>query len=307
MKIYTHAGIFHGDEVFAAAGVRVMCPDVEVRRVRSLEEAGPDDLVVDIGGVYDGSTRFDHHQKEGTPPPRENGCPRSSFGSLWGSEWGRDIVGSVLSKYWEDAPFGAVDEVRTRVDKSLVQGVDALDAGATTLLPSEGEVCPMSVSHMISSFNPGWDEDQSQGDVSFEKAVGLAKDILLRAIVREISVVKAKDKVLEARTADAGRVLILEEYVPWEEHIFARPQQEHLLYVVFPSLRGGWMVQQVPEKPGSFKGRKPLPESWAGLQDDAFVASCGIPDAVFCHPGRFICGAKSRHRALDLAASAIDA
>lgn len=323
--IFTHAGIFHGDEVFATAAVRLLLPEVGVRRVRSPEAAEENDLVLDVGGVYNGTTRFDHHQKDGGPPSRENGCPRSSFGALWGSEWGRDIAGAVVGKYWTQAPFGAVDEVRNRVDKTLVQGVDALDAGASNLLPQGGVVEPRTVSHLISSFNPGWDEDQSRMDEAFQKAVVFAQDVLLREIKWAVSVEKARQKVMEGISFAQGsrsggynlersfvredaRVLVLDEYVPWQEHIFERPDQENILYVVYPSLRGGWMAQQVPVEPGSFQGRKPFPSFWAGKRGwalgEAAGVICGDGPEVFCHPGRFILGTGDKQTTIQLACMA---
>ena len=70
-------------------------------------------------------------------------------------------------------------------------------------------------------------------------------------------------------------------------------EADNLLYVVFPGPGGRqWMVQQVAKAVGSFEGRKPLPEAWAGLRDEAFAKATGVADGVFCHPGRFIGGAQ---------------
>jgi uncharacterized UPF0160 family protein len=43
------------------------------------------------------------------------------------------------------------------------------------------------------------------------------------------------------------------------------------------------------------------------LQDEAFSRAAGIPDGVFCHPGGFIGGARSRESAVRLAELAIGA
>jgi uncharacterized UPF0160 family protein len=65
------------------------------------------------------------------------------------------------------------------------------------------------------------------------------------------------------------------------------------------------MVQAVNARAGTFESRKLLPEAWAGLRDAAFSAAVDLPDGVFCHPGRFICGAKSKASALRLAELAL--
>ena len=56
---------------------------------------------------------------------------------------------------------------------------------------------------------------------------------------------------------------------------------------------------------GSFDQRLSLPDAWAGLRDEAFAAAVGLPDATFCHPARFVCGARSRESAIALARMAV--
>jgi uncharacterized UPF0160 family protein len=79
------------------------------------------------------------------------------------------------------------------------------------------------------------------------------------------------------------------------------------LYTVYPDAKGVWIVKQVPLKPHSFTGRKPLPEAWAGLRDADLAAVTGVPDATFCHNGRFIAGAKTKEGAVKLARLAVQA
>jgi uncharacterized UPF0160 family protein len=53
------------------------------------------------------------------------------------------------------------------------------------------------------------------------------------------------------------------------------------------------------------KARKDLPKSWAGKRDEELGEILGIDDAVFCHPGRFIAGARSFDSILRMADIAI--
>ena len=41
-------------------------------------------------------------------------------------------------------------------------------------------------------------------------------------------------------------------------------------------------------EPGSFAQKRPFPEEWAGLTDDALSEVVGVPGAVSCHKNRFI-------------------
>lgn len=109
------------------------------------------------------------------------------------------------------------------------------------------------------------------------------------------------DRVRRATAAQAATpVLVLDQFEV--SALDTATEADHLLYVVFPGPGGRqWMVQQVAVAVGSFEGRRPLPEAWAGLRDEAFARASGVADGVFCHAGRFICGAASREGAIALA------
>jgi uncharacterized UPF0160 family protein len=78
--------------------------------------------------------------------------------------------------------------------------------------------------------------------------------------------------------------------------------------VLYPNEDGSsWYCRTVPPEPGSFGQRLGLPDPWRGLSDEAFARAAGIPDGLFCHPGGFICGARSRASALALAEKAASA
>ena len=65
MKIATHNGKFHADEVFAVSLLRRLdrFKDAEIIRTRDAEILKTADVVVDVGGQYDPLThRYDHHQ-----------------------------------------------------------------------------------------------------------------------------------------------------------------------------------------------------------------------------------------------------
>ena len=49
------------------------------------------------------------------------------------------------------------------------------------------------------------------------------------------------------------------------------------------------------------------PKEWGGLRDEALQRVTGVSDAVFCHTGLFLCGAKSKEGAITLARKALEA
>ena len=160
--------------------------------------------------------------------------------------------------------------------------------------------------------NPRYDEPSTPADrdTSFERAVTFMEGVLRRAILQAAATLVAEHEVLSASLALDGRVLVLPRFVPWQDAIMSRSEREHLLYVIFPSERGGYCIQQVPVRPGAAEGRKPLPAAWAGLRGQALADVTGLPlgdgPEVFCHIGRFIGGATTLDDTLALAALAVN-
>ena len=285
----THGGIFHADEVFATVLLGKIFPELNVcRTFRAPEIVSEDVIVYDIGGGV-----YDHHQRDFNQC-RENGVKFSSFGLLW-RKFGRQLLTDV-----ENAEL-----VFELFDKSFVTGIDAFDNGQVERSNTGAQI--MSVSEVISAFNPNWDE-KSNADECFIKAVQFAETIFENALADAISNAKAKNGVEKAIESSENGMMILDEFMPWQEYIFDSQNEKakHILYVVFPSLRGGYNVNAVPDAPGSFGQRKSLPEKWAGLNGQELAEVSGVKTANFCHPKRFICGADTLEDAIMLATYAIN-
>lgn len=311
MKIVTHNGPFHADDVFCVAAMMLVQshPVPVVIRTRDESIINEADIVFDVGGEYDeiDGGRFDHHQFSLEDRPcRSNGVPYASFGLLMHHNgWAADIIGAACGGMLSFET--SLLAIRDRLDEELIMGVDAADLGYTdpALKGLERRFFPMTVSRMVSGFNPNW-TDKPDFDGQFIKAVDWAKTHLVNHIRNIAAEMLAEGFILKAPTELDGRVLMLDRFMPWAEHVTKRDQQDQLLYTVFPNPEGTWMVQQVPEKPNSFKGRKPLPESWAAKRGGDLQVITQVSDAVFCHGGRFIAGAESKEGALQLAQLAIN-
>jgi uncharacterized UPF0160 family protein len=68
-----------------------------------------------------------------------------------------------------------------------------------------------------------------------------------------------------------------------------------------------YMIHTVPMSTESFEARADLPAPWAGLRDADLAAVTGVPDAGFCHNGRFIAAAKSYDGIRTMARLALEA
>jgi uncharacterized UPF0160 family protein len=65
MRVATHDGSFHADEVFAIAALQLLGEPVEVVRTRDRGSQAAADLRVDVGFRHDPEAGdFDHHQRD---------------------------------------------------------------------------------------------------------------------------------------------------------------------------------------------------------------------------------------------------
>jgi uncharacterized UPF0160 family protein len=291
MKVATHSGSFHADEVFALAALTLLDPAVEIVRTRDADALAAADLRVDVGFRDDPATGdFDHHQKGGAGE-RPNGVRYASFGLVW-REFGARVCDG-------DA------DVAARVDQSLVQGVDANDTGQAVVAPIVEGVRPMTVSGVIGSLNRRWDEDLTAEDerARFDAAVALARGIVEREIASAAAGRRAV-RIVEAAVGRARdpRVIELERDVPWKEVVVT--QAPDALFVVYPK-RQGWGLEAVPRELGSFTNRRDLPEAWAGLDGPDLARLTGVQDALFAHAKRFLAVARSREGIAELAEQAL--
>jgi uncharacterized UPF0160 family protein len=309
-KAVTHPGIFHADDVFAAAILRLkiggldgMCLTIERRNPTQEDLDDPEIVVFDVGGQFDpAKNNYDHHQRDfdlERDPTEGYGIegeenPFASAGLLW-TQFPLEIG---LPSGYTNSDKALFHE---KVDAMIIRGIDAKDCGKAQYIKGQGA----SISSAIHWLNPTGSATDQVRDEAFNNAVDMATDILLGVMANAKAFIDGK-KVVLAADAENG-ILVLPEYVPWVEHIFSRPDIDELLYVVFPSERGGYMLQQIPVEPNSFEGRKPLPEAWAGLRGEALAdATGGLIDVIFVHPNRFCGGAESLETTLKMAELAIN-
>ena len=322
MKIGTHNGLFHADDVFAVTTLLLVYPGAEVVRTRDPEILDTCDIIVDVGGVYDPEKgRFDHHQRpaEGERygagqrglDPEEGDWPYAAFGLVWREEGVNAIHEVLKSRGYEDVPLRVIEEMAAKLDKFFVRGIDASDNAVTIASPEA-----TTLTHIIASMNPNmWAKDPNGFDEHFNKVLPFAGMLLEQEILRSleanwINPQKFEELVVknisEFEMFD-GKVAILDEYI--DIGSFTVP--EGILYVVYPAAGdNGWMVQQIPKEMGSFEGRKPLPVEWKGLRgaelaDKLEISSNG--SLPFCHNGLFIGGAVHRDEAIKMAMIAVKA
>lgn len=288
LNAVTHSGVFHADEVLGTAILEEVLGDIHLARVNDISGDLPSGVIVyDIGGG-----RFDHHQPEGNGA-RENGVPYASAGLLW-KKYGPSIVSSSTDPEW----------LMAYVDRALIQGVDAADNGVVGFDADPNK--QFSFSRMIAGFNPEWDEEKNFDD-AFLEAVAFAGTVLANVVKRGSALLRSKEIVSEAIERSEGGIMVLDEALPWKDAVAESnsPKAIDLLFVVFPSSRGGYAWQGIPVTPDSYTQRLTVPKSWWGLSGKDLQDATGVADATFCHRTGFAGSAESLKGALAIVRRAI--
>lgn len=290
IKVITHDGTFHTDEVFACATIMLVFDNREIEIIRTRDEniINSADYVIDVGMVYDENrNRFDHHQKEGAGE-RDSKIPYASFGLVW-KKFGEQLCENK--------------DIANYIDDQLVSAIDAIDNGVQCERSCLGGAYVYSLGDIISSIRPTWQEDTSM-DQAFLEATELAKKIISRILAHAKAYIASKDYLIKSylEATDKRIVIIGKEYPGWYEIMSLYPEP---LYAIYERSSGGWGVKAVRIEPNSFETRKPFPESWAGLRDKELQKITGVEDAVFAHNSRFFVVAESKEGAIKLAEKAL--
>lgn len=249
---FTHSGKFHADDVFSAALLLYLNPEIQIIRGNQVPEEFTG-IVFDIG-----RGQYDHHQKDSRI--RENGIPYAAFGLLW-ETLGKEILGEELAKTF---------------DEDFVQPLDNND--------NTGE--KNELASLIGNFNPGWDSRENQ-DEAFFQAVSVAGMILENKFERyrgnERADRRAEEILKSNKEAEESRILILPEFIPCQRRL----SETDIAFVVFPSNRGGYCIQP-QKKEYSLNYKCSFPMEWLGKEKEELAAVTGLESAGFCHKGGFL-------------------
>ena len=273
----THSGTFHADDVFSTAFLDLLYGDRFVYRTNIIDpsKVRPDTFIYDVG-----RGRFDHHQTDALK--RENGIPYCSFGLLW-REFGKDYLNKL--------GIQLVDRSFEMLDKDLVEGIDADDNGIFPQINANFKV--KMIPGIIKTFNPSFQTNQTES-VQFEKACELAKTILEEEIYYIQGKALAEEQILDLLDDldENSKYLVLPTFLPYEETVLAEERANPILFVAYPSNRGGYAIKTVPKSSEDHTSRMSFPEEWAGLEGEELERVSGIPGLTFCHATRFLVSCK---------------
>ena len=311
MVVVTHSGKFHADDAWAVAVLNILYPDCEIVRTRDPATIEAADFAIDVGGIWDPATgRFDHHQK-GFSGARQSGVPYASAGLVW-REYGARCVATLAREHTgQQLGEDTAQQLAYAIDADIVQYLDLSDVGAAKNAPGG-----YGLSAVVSGYNPNWMDEQRMGYgeateayrlAQFRKAMALLTDIMVNSVKYRVGALLALEQVRGSEAMEDGRVLFLKNgALPWSAVV--RKEMPKVLFVISHSIaEQRYMIHTVPVSAESFDARADLPEPWAGLRDADLAAVTGVPDATFCHNGRFIAAAKSFEGIRELARQALRA
>ncbi|KYN19208.1 PREDICTED: UPF0160 protein MYG1, mitochondrial isoform X1 [Trachymyrmex cornetzi] len=322
VRIGTHDGTFHCDEVLACALLKLLpqYKDASIVRSRSQSVLDTCDIVVDVGGEYDPSRhRYDHHMREFQESmstvmkkPGYDWTIRLSSAGLIYCHFGHEILRNILSNITEDR---IIDEIFKKIYDTLIKEIDGIDNGIPMYDAEPLYRIVTDLSARVSRLNPQWNSRDVDIEKQFEKAMALVLEEFLEFVQYSKNVwLPARDLVRRAvenrfEVDPSGEIIVLSQAVPWKEHLFQLEKDMNvspsIKYAIFEA-DNAYRVQCMPVALGSFVCRMFLPAAWGGLRADALVEACGIEGAIFVHSVRFIGGHKTKDGAVAMARKALE-
>lgn len=328
--IATHDGPHHCDEVGFAHLFTYLNEDVKILRSRDPQVLKKADLCFDIGGGF-----YDHHQI--LPPKVSDRAPYASVGLFW-RDFG-DLYLSELSGYKKSETL--IKKAHKIIDLIIIEKIDALDNGIDVC---DFKDC-LNLTKEVDLFNPLWNEDVSSNEGFFQavdhfasifkkackiilsavdtlsmdsfslemykkmlSSLNDSKEILIRKQKVKQSKSEAKKQIQKLLVNRAHKnILVLDQYYPWKKHLLDLDSKKEILFVIFPTQTGEFIVHTCPnsKKDNDFRARKDLPTQWAGLKDIELSKLTKIQNCTFCHKSLFIAGNKTFDGAMKMAKKAI--
>ena len=284
----THNGTMHADEVFATAFLSLYFGNFKVSRVSEVpKDISTNTIIYDIG-----KGKFDHHQSDARI--RDNGIKYSSFGLLF-EEYGLSYLKKLKLKNTK--------AIYNYLVKDFIEAIDAIDNGIFPEIKSIYKI--KTVSDVIKIFNPSYGSNDNE-DEQFIKAVSLAESILTEELKNVIGKVEAGTKVKKLLNKTKGPILILDEYLPYEETVLTSLSGKKTLFAIYPSNRGGYGIKTIPISTTDKTSRVYFPKEWGGLTNEDLEKVTGTKGSLFCHTNRFLMTASDLDTAIKLAEIAIN-
>ncbi len=204
MRIGTHDGSFHADDVLAVAILTTIYPNHQVVRSRDIDILNLMDILIDVGDVYDHRIkRYDHHMHN--PPKDKFGHMFSSAGLIWRhyAKIYLETIGIPKDFMFEGNVFDLITNVERHIRIHWIHPIDRADNGL-----AQG---PTAISEIVRSMRPIHPErsDQRYNDL-FIETVSMVSHIFKRSCFHSADHVIAKTQCMnsEKKVLLDGKVIV---------------------------------------------------------------------------------------------------
>lgn len=269
--VAVHAGEFHADDTACCALLQLTygVGNVNIKREFKIESTDGLDFILDVGQIdeiREDLIRLDHHPASGkqedkgvlTTVKNGNGeiipIPHCAFTKL-------------AQLVWEDES----QEVQNELLQTVLVPLAMQDNG----IEVSGYAPRAFPFPFVHAFNGAWDEDGApmMQYERFMQAVDIVRQVLERIIIRTHSKFAAASIINDAIANSKDGIVVLPRFAPWQDYVLAANDgQPTWRLVVFPSNRGGYMIQVVPKEAGSFASWVNIPESVKNAEGFVFIA-----------------------------------
>ncbi len=289
-NIITHDNKFHPDDVFSTVFMSKYLKEAILYR----SPVGP---VNDTNAIiYDvGYGEFDHHTDDAKLRPNSK-LKYCSFGLLW-TKFGHEYLYQNNYEY--------IDELYLAIEEKLIKQIDGIDNGVFPSITAEYEL--LDLDKIIDMFNPTWNSNDDY-DECFQKAVNFAEIIFDNVIKIEYSKIQATKKVLNKIPTVKNNILILDEYLPYQDAIFSsdHPLAKEIKVIILPSNRGGYCIKPRTINKDTKELLVNFPLSYRGKHDEELSELSGIKTAHFVHASGFLGSTITLEDAIKLAEKALE-
>lgn len=194
MRIGTHNGTFHCDDVLACAMLRCLPRYKNAEVVRSRDQSVLDtcDIVVDVGNVFNHeNSRYDHHQRGfdecfNSLFPNKRWLTKLSSAGLIYVYYGREILSEIISEVKPGVTLDSAefDMLYDQVYENFIEEIDAVDNGISCYDGQPRYKITSTISRRVGGLNPQWNEEDDTTNMErFSKAMDLVQ-VELNDVVR---------------------------------------------------------------------------------------------------------------------------
>jgi uncharacterized UPF0160 family protein len=306
-KVITHDGCFHTDEVVASMLLDIYFDGIEVIRTRDENLINDDSaIVVDVGRIYNGVNRFDHHQypdETGHIETWENGnIPLSSAGMVW-KHFGLKLMTKLFSV---PLPEEDMKRIYNKMYNNFFLEIDANDNGVDQYPPEYNSRKKFGINTTligtIGRFNGSNVYNAEFQHDLFLQAMDFAEQMFL---IHLQSYYRNQKCLTEERVymrkyfnnrLQKGKIIMIERDISnWRTLLRELDNSEEILFLVYPR-EDQWGVKTIPK--AGFVARK-------NLAVESVLREEVGKDLVFAHKKRFMCSCRTKEAAIKCAIASL--